>query len=112
MRLILAVLLVVSSVVAQDAKVIPLDAADTRVAKSTYEKMVQAQKGWEKFQLKVGNKYLKRDSKEEGTIVLFEGSPRFWPAGWSNGFMFSGDFKYLVPKPAPEPIKPPYYISW
>lgn len=81
--LIVILLLTASVVQAQTAKVIVLNSNDAEKAKSLYAQKTAIEKQIDEFTKTVTNTYLMngKDVKD----------------GWANGFMFSEDFKSIVP---------------
>lgn len=76
----------------QEAHVIALKSNDAAHARCTYERLQKAQKEWEEVKEQIQADYVTVEGKP-GTIIL--AVPK---QGFENGFQFSEDFKYIVPK--------------
>ena len=103
---------------AQTAKVIPLSASDAAQAKSLYDRQIALNKAKSDFEAIVKDKYLTKESDSilaatcatlalDGSGISYSSIPCPDPKahkikipidGWSNGFEYSEDFKYIVPK--------------
>lgn len=89
----------------QSAKVIALSTADAEEAKSLYAQQEVINKKIEALQERIKENYLKeRASKPKPNTICFSSSGCYWSVGWETGeFLFSDDFKFIVPKPFTTP---------
>ena len=92
----------------QTAKVIQLSPEDAKQAATLYAKKADIEKQIDALHVEITQKYI---SKEQGWLV-FSSNP------WSNGFEYSDDFKFIVPKGANQsggissvPVTPTYTIQ-
>jgi hypothetical protein len=77
-----------------------------------------AQKTWYHVQELIQEKYTfvpEGDKEASATVLSIPGASNTYQShtyrrGFENGFQFSSDFKYIVPKPAPE--YHPQYPNW
>jgi hypothetical protein len=88
---------------AQSANVIELEAADAARARKAWDALQKAQAEWDDLRDQIGNKYTltKQDDAHCAGITLkdkYYGCPM---KGFENGFEFSKDFKFIVPKMPP-----------
>jgi hypothetical protein len=95
MKTILTMLVAAFACYGQDALVIQLSATDAAKAKQLYEAKIAAEKAWKEFNSHVSTFYttekkLKNDGCVETVLVR---------NGWTGGFTFSKDFKFIIPKP-------------
>jgi hypothetical protein len=86
---------------AQDARVIELKRDDAVQAAKLYEEMKSAEKRWEEFQAHVKSTYLTFDKDLSCEPLLCFGDAR----SFDNGFIFSSDFRFIVPKPVTPQIQ-------
>lgn len=111
-NLILTLILVVSSIAySQTAQVIQLSSQDSAEAKSSYQAMKDAEKKWEDFQDQISKKYVRSTNAQTAecwtigsgtTAYLSCPSLNYYLPGWENGFEFTKDFGFLVPKQEPK----------
>lgn len=99
--LLIPVLLICSSLGAQEAHVIALKSEDAAHARCAWERLQKAQKEWEQVQKDIEEDYLRvpTESKDASTTLSIFNSGRTYRKGFESGFQFSSDFKYIVPKP-------------
>lgn len=105
-RIVLAIaLLIAVGVSAQHAKVIPLDMQDSHDAQMKWEALQKAQADWDAVSVRVKKDYVdvSRGSKECGNTITTDNF--CYRSGWENGFDFSSDFHYIVPK-TQSPVQP------
>lgn len=104
MRILATVLVVlwalVAPGVAQDAKVLVLDQADAVEAKALYAQKLNIETKLAVLNAKIRTKYT--EVKHEGKVPQVSGnfalySFTVYKDGWSDGFRFSEDYKYIVP---------------
>ena len=76
--IVIAICLIGTSLLAQNAKVVELKPSESIEAKATYEQMKAAEKKWEDFQARVQGTY----------------------KGFDVGLDFDSDFRFIVPKAA------------
>jgi hypothetical protein len=94
--ILLAVLLAAMTVGAQTANVIELTPADQARAQKAYGAYVKAETEWNRLEAEIGKRYI--DSQR---LVVSEHTT-IPPAGFENGFEFSRDFRFIVPRPPHE----------
>lgn len=104
-RLMIIALLFAGTVFAQTANVIELDPPDTARAQKAWDALQKAQAEWDATRDSVGLRYavtpgasifsLNCGPIRDGGITCQHTRP-----GFENGFEFSKDFKYIVPKAA------------
>lgn len=91
-------LLLTTMVSAQSAKVIQLDAATSAEAAQLYAQRNEVEKNIEALEAKI-----RRERLNDPPCAWVTSSSDLCEAyptpGWENGFVFSEDFKYIVPKP-------------
>ena len=90
----IALLLCSITALGQTAKVIALSPEDAKEAKSLYAQQAEIEKRIDMFRLQISDTYLRNYEKKNPYVF----SPK---PGWDAGFLFSEDFKYIVPRPAP-----------
>lgn len=108
MKKYLALFLLATAIHAQTAKVIALDAKDAAKAKSLHDQQEALKDKIELFTEAVKKKYLEVPAPEpihtfSGVVYVagIDGDYYIKP-GWSWGdFLYSDDFKYIVPAPQP-----------
>jgi hypothetical protein len=125
------------AVFAQRAKVVQLSQDDATRVYAKWRVLQDAQKAWDEEQKKIATKYtyVRFEDKDKGTMeapgnewpmIIYTGSdPKekaseaaqwdkyrkvaYWyRSGWEYGFEFTDDFKFIVPKKAPEFKQNPY----
>jgi hypothetical protein len=102
--IVVAMLLYTAGIIGQTAKVIALSPQDAAEAKALNDaqKALDARKA--KFQDHITSQYLQDPRSDEGCEVT-AGGPPYRPCatlrGWASGFIFSEDFKYIVPAADP-----------
>lgn len=122
-----------TSLFAQDAKVIALDPADAAKAKALFEEKARVEKGIADLQNKIQDAYVSHDEETVNygiscPMFIYTGAPclakkddkpakrpmiRALNDGWKLGFVYSDDFKFIVPKPQPFPlVTPPCSETW
>lgn len=79
--------------VAQTATVVELKAEDAALAKRLYAEKAGIEKQIADLEVKIRGTYLK-PACDKNSITFCAGSPT-----WYNGFEYSTDFKFIVPKP-------------
>ena len=106
MKLILVVasLFLSGTVFAQTANVIELSATDTAKAQKAWDVLQKAQAEWNGLQEEIKQKYTFNTSQKDDPNCLgatvngkYYGCPK---KGFENGFEFSKDFRFIVPKAA------------
>lgn len=84
---------------AQDAVVVVLDAKDGADSARLYQAKQDADKAWQVQQEKMAIKYAKaliaKNQCDASASLCLQG------AGVSSGFVFSADFRFIVPAPTP-----------
>ena len=110
MKQILVVLLLSIAAFTQAGKVLELDLADAKEAKSAYDDMTRANKRMADFNQRMREKYLVvkdgSDSAASNIATCLTGTANgcaYYRKGWENGFEYSDDFRFMVPSP----YKPP-----
>jgi hypothetical protein len=109
-------------VLAQTALVVQLSAADAAKAKQLYDSQLAAEKAYQDFQTDVGNRYVSHEVTAPATacaaICTQDGCHYCTPPtptleqekashsfqlnrDWWQGFIFSEDFKFIVPRILP-----------
>ena len=121
MKSIVAVILALACVpvLAQTALVVQLSAADAAKAKQLYDSQLAAEKAYQDFQTDVGNRYVSHEvtatacaaiCTQDGcgctsptpTLEQEKASHSFQlNRDWWQGFIFSEDFKFIVPRILP-----------
>lgn len=100
--LALLVAMLGGTVFAQTANVIELEPTDALRAKKAWDALQKAQGEWDTVRSAVGQKYAERPSDSVGSghcwITLNDGQLHCWHEQFENGFEFSKDFKFIVPK--------------
>ena len=92
------ILLLASTACAQSARVVQLSPSDVPEAQRVYAALAEAQKAVEAFNAKVAKEYL--NNPPCGWVMSSSDLCSAYPTpGWENGFIFSEDFKFIVPKP-------------
>jgi hypothetical protein len=114
-------------VLAQTAKVVQLSPQDAIKAKQLYDAQVAAEKAYTDFRIDIGNRYVSHEVTSPATacaVIVTPGQsidfsasctpPKPTPdqeaashsfqfnQGWWEGFDFSEDFKFIVPKDYPK----------
>jgi hypothetical protein len=127
MKFIVAILLIAAlPVLGQTAKVVQLSPEDATKAKQLYDAQLAAEKAYADFQVDIGNRYVSHAVTWPTTacaVICPDGDcskaqlctpPKPTPEqeknshgflfndGWTYGFEFSADFKFIVPKDAPK----------
>jgi hypothetical protein len=102
-RTIVAILLLITAVcvVGQEARVIALKSEDAAHVRCTWERLQKAQKEWNEVLEQTQNDYILvpiKDKDASQSVLRMQDMNRTYRSGWENGFQFSSDFKYLVPK--------------
>jgi hypothetical protein len=102
LTLLSVLLLAATTLHAQTAKVIQLNPEDAALAKSLHEQKEALDKKIADFDDGVRKHYL-LETKKEGNILTFafcsNGPCPTYKQGWSGGFEFSDDYKFIVPTP-------------
>lgn len=99
---------------AQDAQVVILSADETREAKRLYEEQKAAEKRFEDFREVIRVRHLTTAETYNACVNTVTGKgdcPRTEHVtrfGWAAGFMFSQDFRAIVPLPQPVQTWPRY----
>ena len=122
MKSIVAVILALACVpvLAQTALVVQLSAADAAKAKQLYDSQLAAEKAYQDFQTDVGNRYVSHEVTATAcaAICTQDGCHSCTPPtptleqekashsfqlnrDWWQGFIFSEDFKFIVPRILP-----------
>jgi hypothetical protein len=86
-----------AAALAQTASVVELTPDDAAVAKRLYDQQAAITKQIADLQVKIRNKYLIQPCQTARPSVEFCASS----STWFNGFEYSTDFKFIVPKPLP-----------
>lgn len=116
MKILLGIVIALSvgSACAQTAKVIPLSDKDSEEIKSLYAQQADIQKKIDAFRQRVWRAYTTSPKTADycpqlssiGSSVFInadrQDDVRCIKDGWSYGFSYSEDFKYIVPVPVPE----------
>lgn len=113
-KIIVIVLLLAGTVGAQSANVIELRPGDADRAKKSWEALQLAQADWESVQKAIGSRYVyKAPCVASSSGVWPPSSEEFCirnpKEGFENGFEFSKDFKYIVPKAVEQTPKFNFY---
>ena|SRR5258706_11785625 len=94
----MATLLTSGNAIAQDAKVIQLSEQDAKTAKQLYDAKIAANNAYEDFQKKIKLEYTLNKPKYKNEALSLK-------EGWLGGFIFSQDFKFIVPSPYSTTLK-------
>jgi hypothetical protein len=88
--------------------VIEISSEDAKEAQAKWDALQKAQKDWDDLQVKIGEKYTSEPSSAIKSPTVMPpsicGNTLTWVypgqrlQGWENGFVFSPDFKFIVPK--------------
>ena len=119
-RLAIILALACVPVLAQTALVVQLSAADAAKAKQLYDSQLAAEKAYQDFQTDVGNRYVSHEVTATAcaAICTQDGCHSCTPPtptleqekashsfqlnrDWWQGFIFSEDFKFIVPRILP-----------
>lgn len=87
-------------VFSQDAKVIELSKSDAASAKTAYERLLEAQKAWETVKSGIDSKYTIDTQPSYG--LYGDLKLKAYKSGWWDGFVFSEDFRFILPKVKPQ----------
>lgn len=89
---------------AQQVSIIPISEADTKEARETFERLLQAQQQWRDLQQRVRAKYAALPASVRSTparpivrVPQTDGSEIDVERVWMEGITFSQDFRYIMP---------------
>lgn len=93
------ILLAAWGINAQEAAVVELKPADVSEVKAKWEALQAAQKAWDAVNLEIRQDYLTvpHNSKRAGNLLYSDNDAAL--RGFEYGFVFSKDFRFIVPKP-------------
>ena len=115
MKRILITLAFAGTMYAQTAKVIQLTPAETAEAKHLQAVQVDISKRMQALRGAIEARYISRSNESDGqchTISVGTYCPRQMFEGWSGGFEYSEDFKFIVPVRSSDFVIPATTSSW